>query len=298
MRLRRVLLLGGTGRLGGAVRRAAGEARDVALTAPSRHELDLATVTATALDAMLGSPLYDVVLNCAAEARVDVCETERAAAWRLNATAPGLLAAACARWDLPFIHVSTDYVFGHEDGPPGPHAEHAPRHPAQHYGASKAAGEEAVRAVAGRRTIARVSWLFGPDGNPFQDFVLGQARAGGPVAVFQDQASRPTWLPGLARWLLPLGRVMVDGAFVPDVLHPAGGPGVTRGAWARAILDAHGFAGMEVVDQAPRSGLAPRPRDSRLAHDRTDDWIRATWGATLPDWRDFVAARIEGGSTP
>ena len=116
----------------------------------------------------------------------------------------------------------------------------------------------------------------------------GAAAARSSVAVFRDQASRPTWLPGLARWLLDLGRVMVDGAFVPDVLHPAGGPAATRGEWARAILDAHGLLAVEVVDQPPSTTLAPRPIDSRLAHDRTDDWIRATWGMSLPDWRDCL----------
>jgi dTDP-4-dehydrorhamnose reductase len=293
--LRRILLLGGSGRLGSAVLRAAGADLEVAMQAPARAELDLEVASQGELDALVGAGLFDAVLNCAAAARVDACEEERDRAQRLNATVPGMLAVAAARADLPFVHVSTDYVFGGPGAESGPFAEGATRGPAQHYGATKADGERAVLATHGRRVVVRVSWLFGPGATPFADHVLAHARAGTPVPVL-DQASRPTWLPGMARWLVDLCAVVCAGAFTPDVLHPAGGPTATRADWARAILDAHGLSEVPTVPQVGPSLPAARPRDSRLDATRTDAWIAATWAAALPDWREFVGP--EGATAP
>ena len=288
MKLRRILLFGGTGRLGSAVCRATGENMTVALTAPHRGEMDLFTVTDEDLDACLGSGLYDVVLNCAAEALVDRCEVERQAATRINAVVPGMLAEACARAEVPFVHISTDYVFGGPAAPEGPFTESDIAGPAQFYGETKSAGEKAVLSAVGRRTVARVSWLFGPNASPFADYVLAQARDRGEVPVL-DQASRPTWLPGLARWCVDLCSALSDGAFTPHILHPAGGPAATRVEWARAILDAQGLQDIPVVPQeATKAPLAPRPRDTRLDTARTDSWCRATWISGIPDWREAL----------
>ena len=293
MSMLRVLLLGGTGRLGSTVLRAAGSRLDVAVRAPGRAELDLSDPVAakTAVD----PALIDVVLNCAAAADVDRCQIQQDDATQLNAVLPGVLAEACARGDVPLLHISTDYVFG--GAGPGPFDEDAPPAPAQHYGASKAEGERRVRAAGGRCTIARVSWLFGPDARPFERFVLGQVPTGS-VAVMAEAASRPTWLPGLADWLLSVGGALAEGAFAPAVLHPAGGPHATRAEWARAILDAHGHAGIPVIDQGRTApGMATRPQDSRLSSERTTRWVDATWANAFPstrqapqilDWRNAV----------
>ncbi len=291
----RLLLLGGTGRLGTAVRRAAGRHLDVAVRAPGRADLDLEALTPEAAAAAVDPTLVDVVLNCAAAAHVDRCETERERSFALNAEVPGLLAAACAAADVPFVHISTDYVFGAGAG--GPFAEDAPRAPAQYYGETKAEGERRVHGAGGRQTVARVSWLFGPEARPFERYVLGQVERG-EVLVMAGHASRPTWLPGLADWLLAVCGALADGAFAPPFLHPAGGPVATRADWARAVLDAHGHAEIPVVDQGDMPmGLAARAPDTRLSTAKTEAWLEATWAAGFPgarsvprilDWRDAV----------
>jgi dTDP-4-dehydrorhamnose reductase len=291
----RLLLLGGTGRLGSAVRRAAGRHLNVAVRAPGRAELDLEALTIETATAAVDPGLFDVVLNCAAAAHVDRCETEREHAFALNARAPGLIAVACAAANVPFVHISTDYVFGATGE--GPFGEDATRSPAQYYGETKAEGERRVLAAGGRRTVARVSWLFGPEARPYERFVLGQVGRG-EVRVMADYASRPTWLPGLADWLLGVCGALADGAFAPPFLHPAGGPSATREDWARAVLDVHGYTDTPVVDQGPLpAGLAPRARDTRLCTTKTDAWIDATWAGGFPspraaprilDWRDAL----------
>jgi len=269
----RLLLLGGTGRLGRHV--AALDSPALRVHAPTRQQLDLAT-------ADLGLVAdHDAVLNCAAAANVDACERDPALADRLNTDLPRRLAAACAAASIPLLHTSTDYVFGGPARPEGPFAESDLVDPAQHYGVSKARGEAAVLERGGH--VARVSWLFADADSTFARFVLSSPS---PVPLF-DQASRPTYVPALARWLVDVCGRLRAGLPTPSILHPAGGPAATREEWARAILDAHGRRATLDVSPAP-SHLAPRPTDSRLDATSTDAWLATTDIAPLPDWRDAL----------
>ncbi len=270
------LVLGGTGRLGASL------LRRRPARAPTRAELDVARADESALARWVRGA--SVVLNAAALADVDGCELRRDEAVAVNATFPGRLAAVCARLGVPLLHVSTDYVFG---GGAGPWAEDAAPCPVQFYGETKARGE--ALALAHGATVVRVSWLFGPGASPFADHVLRQAAAGGPVAVFVGQRSRPTPLEGLAPWLLAVADHRAAGGPTPPILHAAGGPAAGREDWARAILDAGGFAGMEVVAQGPGALPARRPDDSRLDATRTTAWSRSVGLPPLPDWRLAVS---------
>ena len=64
-----------------------------------------------AVFAMMTSERPDLVINAAAYTAVDRAESERDAAWAGNCTGPANLAAACHDAGIPFLHLSTDYVF-------------------------------------------------------------------------------------------------------------------------------------------------------------------------------------------
>jgi dTDP-4-dehydrorhamnose reductase len=287
------MLLGSTGLLGSAVA-AAGE-----ILVPDRVAADLATATVGDWKAILETTGSTSVLNTAAMARVDRCETDVEMASAVNAVGPGRLALACADIGVPLVHVSTDYVFGDQQRRgPGPYAERARHGPVQTYGATKAQGEKLVLAQGWYVTVVRVSWLFGPEGDPFGQFVLGQAESG-RVAVLKSQQSRPTWVPDLARWLLDVcGALEADAAGesdrskvgrVPPVLHPTGGPAADRGEWARAVLDARGLSQVAVDDQGEAPNLAAdRPTDSRLDGSATAEWCATRDIAPILDWREGV----------
>lgn len=267
-----VLLLGSTGRLGRFVAARPG------VRPLRRDQLDLADPAAD-FDRHLD---VVAVLNCAAFAAVDACEQRPEEAHAVNAGGPSRLARACAARGVPLLHVSTDYVFG---GRQGPYVEVDARCPVQAYGRSKGLGEEAVLAAGG--TVARVSWLFGPGIAGFPDFVRGQLD-GEAVAVWADQASRPTWAPGLAAWLLAVARRLPAGD-VPRILHPTGGPSASREGWARALLDAVGRPELPVVaGPAPRLA-AQRPADSRLDGRATSAWSDQLGIAPIDDWRSRLA---------
>jgi dTDP-4-dehydrorhamnose reductase len=135
-----VLLTGANGQLGWEVARRA-QAHGFSLEATDRRRLDI-TDREAVLEAVV-TLRPSVVINAAAYTAVDRGETESAAAYAVNQQGPAYLAEACARTGAMLIHFSTDYVF---DGRKvGAYLENDPVNPLDVYGASKLAGEEAVR---------------------------------------------------------------------------------------------------------------------------------------------------------
>lgn len=265
----RTVVLGGSGLLGRALRSELPEA-----AFPPRDELDVGDPASVAAFDWSG---YDTVINAAAYTAVDRAEADRSGAWRVNASGPASLATAAVRHDLTLVQVSTEYVF---DGTAvGPIPESAPLCPVSVYGASKAAGEVAVRAVP-RHVVVRTSWLLG-DGANFARTMLGLAARGVSPEVVDDQVGRPTVASDLARALVALA------CAEPGIYHATGdGEPVSWAGVARAVF-AH--AGRDTSDVHPvstaeytagRAGVAPRPANSVLALDHL-----AAAGIAMPDWR-------------
>ena len=100
------------------------------------------------------------VINAAAFTAVDKAEAEEALTMTVNGAAPGAMAEVAAARNIPFLHISTDYVFA--GGGEAPWGEQDPVGPISAYGRSKLAGEEAVRAAGGRHVILRTAWVFRP----------------------------------------------------------------------------------------------------------------------------------------
>jgi dTDP-4-dehydrorhamnose reductase len=286
-RTRTVLILGGTGRLGGALASAARPSWTV--HTPSREELDLEDGGFLDHLVLLEDLAPDVVINAAAMTHVDRCEERPEAAMAINAVGPGLLGAACENFGIPLVHVSTDYVFG--DGEP-PYTPGDSVCPVQHYGITKARGEREVLDSGARAVVARVSWLFGPDGCTFDRWVLEQVEgADSRVGVLTWQRSRPTWIPTLAQWLLAVAERLVAGVETPSILHPAGGPWASRAEWARRILDANGHDSIPVGEQAEAiwtRHAARRPVDSRLDAAATQVWAEQVGLPRIGDWRSWL----------
>ena len=136
------------------------------------------------------------ILNASGYTNVDGAETTegRVVAWRVNATGVANLANLANSKSMTLIHISTDYVF---DGTKIPHTEDEPLSPLSSYGASKAAGDVAVRLVP-KHYLVRTSWIIGDGGN-FVRTMLGLGKKGVNPAVVSDQIGRPTFTSELAR---------------------------------------------------------------------------------------------------
>jgi dTDP-4-dehydrorhamnose reductase len=272
----KILLTGAGGQLG----RAVCDAFMGHEVIPKDHAaLDVAD--ALAVEATLDATGPDLLLNASAYTAVDRAEEEPEAAHRVNAEGPAVLAVATAVRGLPLLHVSTDYVFDGEKG--APYVESDRTRPLGVYGASKLAGENAVRDANPRHFVVRTAWLYGPVGRNFARTLAAAAEREPKLRVVDDQWGSPTYAPHLARALAALVETEAYG------LHHLANAGVaSRFEFAKALLDALGSA--TPIEPIPTSAWptpARRPRNAALASERAT-------GIALPDWRegvrDFAAA--------
>ena len=278
----RVLVTGASGQLGSElvdVLRATGH--DVAGVTHAR--CDIASPGAAGV--LLRGAAADAVVNCAAYTRVDAAKSDRDAAYRANAEGPRLLAEACAAADVLLCHISTDFVF---DGTAiAPIDEEATPHPLGVYGASKLAGEEAVRQATARHQIVRTAWLYGRGGPNFALTMLRLARERGALRVVADQRGTPTWTGHLAPALV---RLLGHGR--AGTYHLTNSGETTWHGFARAVLEAAGLGAVpvEAISTAEYPTPARRPAYSVLDNRA---W-RELGEAPLPDWLEGVRAYVAG----
>jgi dTDP-4-dehydrorhamnose reductase len=210
----------------------------------------------------------DIVLNAAAFTAVDACESQAALAYAVNHIGVANLAKVCGQIGAALIHLSTDYVFGN-DGE-APFDEAAPTNPLNVYGASKLAGEISLREALEQHLILRTSWIYGPNAGNFFATMMGLAATRDVITVVEDEMSCPTLAQDLALCLVAICRRIRAGDAVFGTFHVAGAQGVTRLAFARAIMDARACVGLPSARIVPTTqkhygAPAPRPLDSRLS---------------------------------
>jgi dTDP-4-dehydrorhamnose reductase len=195
--MKRVLVTGANGQLGLALQAAAKDFT-VDLIFLDKNSLDI--TDAEAIKEVFASQSFDVFINAAAYTDVDGAEADKALAFAINAAAVETLAKACKHHECWFIHISTDYVF---DGTlDRPYTPSDTPNPLNVYGASKLAGEQAIRAVGGTCSIVRTSWLYSQYGNNFYTKLKAQLDAGKTLQVTADQKGCPTRAEDLAAHLL------------------------------------------------------------------------------------------------
>jgi dTDP-4-dehydrorhamnose reductase len=150
-----LLITGGSGQIGGALVRLCAHA-GIAAIAPARDALDLSD-REQLTDCIL-TQQWSGVVNCAAYTAVDQAEVEQELAGTINAQAPATIAEACARANIPLVHLSTDYVFNGTKNEP--YVESDTVDPIGIYGLTKAEGERAVQAANGSHAIVRTAWVL------------------------------------------------------------------------------------------------------------------------------------------
>jgi dTDP-4-dehydrorhamnose reductase len=290
----RILVFGRTGQVATELVRAAearGAARGVALEALGRAEADLrdpAALTA-AIAATVETGGADAVINAAAYTAVDRAESEPDLAHAINAAAPGAIAAACAARGLPFLHVSTDYVFA---GSPGrPWAEDDPTGPLSVYGASKLEGEAAVAAAGGRYAILRTSWVFSAHGTNFVKTMLRVGAERDTLRIVDDQRGGPTPAGAIAAALVTMAEAFAAGRGASGIFHFAGAPAASWADFAEAIFAIRGGRAPRIERIASSDYPVPARRPLNSVLDCTK--IRAAYGIEQPDWRSGLADVLE-----
>lgn len=268
----KLLVFGKTGQVARELQRLAPDARYL-----GRDEADLLDPSACA--AAIAAHDADAIINAAAWTAVDKAETEEAAATTVNGAAPSAMAKAAAAKGVPFLHISTDYVFdGTGDQPFTP--DH-PTGPLGAYGRSKLAGEQGVRAAGRAHLILRTSWVVSAHGANFVKTMLRLGKDRDSLNVVADQIGGPTPAAAIADALLTAAKAMTQGA-TGGTHHFAGHPDTSWADFARAIMaEAALPCQIRDIPTAEYPTPAKRPLNSRLD-------CRAftqSFGIPRPDWR-------------
>lgn len=201
----KALILGAGGQVGKALLATAPPAvRAVGL---SRADLDISD--RWKVDEAFASHRPDVVINAAAYTAVDKAESEHDAAFLINAVAAKHVAESAMNAGARVVHISTDFVFDGQAS--SPYAPDAPIVPLGVYGASKAEGEQAVRAAHADALIVRTAWVYAAGTANFVSTMLRLFGQGKPVRVVADQVGTPTHATSLARALWAMATTGVTG---------------------------------------------------------------------------------------
>ena len=227
------------------------------------------------------------VINAAAWTAVDAAEKNEATATIINGAAPGAMAWACSMLRIPFIHLSTDYVFdGTGDAPFTP--DH-PTSPLGAYGRSKRDGEKAVRAWRGNYVILRTSWIFSAHGTNFLKTMLRLGAKRDSLQVVADQIGGPTPAGAIAEACLSIVDQLAEDPTKAGIYHFAGEPDTSWAGFARAIMETAGLpCEIKEIPSVAYPTPARRPMNSRL-----DCTSLALFGLSRPDWRRAVGPTVD-----
>ncbi len=292
-----ILLFGGNGQVGHELRRSLATLGDVVATTRSGGLPDGTRCETADFDLPDSLPQLvervapAIVVNAAAYTAVDKAEDDVDAAFRANAEAPGALARLCAGRGIPFVHYSTDYVFDGQGSQP--YREDDATAPLGVYGASKLAGEDAIRAAGGRHLILRTAWVYGQHGHNFMKTMLRLGADREELRVVADQVGTPT----SARLIADTTRDLLGLQDVEGTYHLT----------ARGETHWHGFA-TAIFDEAMAQGLirqAPRvvpiatsdypTRARRPAYSCLDvGKLEARLGRAQPGWREGLETVLRG----
>lgn len=267
----RILVFGKTGQVATEL----GLQADVIALDRSAADLADPTACARAIDEISA----DVVINAAAYTAVDRAEDEEELATVVNGAAPMIMAVAAARRDIPFLHVSTDYIFagdGNRAWKPDDVTE-----PLGAYGRSKLAGEVGVRGAGGQHAILRTSWVFSAHGSNFVKTMLRLGAERDELSVVADQIGGPTSAADIAGALLNMAGTMIKEKSKSGTYHFAGKPDVSWADFADEIFKQAGLS--TKVNPIPASQYptpAKRPKNSRLDCSS----LKRDFGIDAPDW--------------
>jgi dTDP-4-dehydrorhamnose reductase len=288
----RILCIGSHGQLARALTER-GAAHGIVLIPLGRPELDL-TVSAN-IESAIARVECDIIVNTAAYTAVDQAETEQEIAFAVNARGAELIAAAAKNKGIPFIHLSTDYVF--DGGSSEPYREEDPVAPINAYGRSKLAGEIAVQKSQPDSVIIRTAWVYSPYGTNFIETMLRLAVQRDEISVVADQHGSPTSALDLADAVFSVARNLIEHKrdhIFRGVFHMVGAGSTTWAEFAAYIFEQSRRLGgpsarIRRISAAEYPALVRRPLNSRLNTSK----LAEVHGITLPHWHVSAVACVQ-----
>lgn len=275
----KILMFGRSGQVATEMIRRAPEG--VSITALGRPDADLVDPRACAK--IVQEADADIVVNAAAYTAVDQAEKDRILANIINARAPAALADAAALRSIPFIHLSTDYVFDGTGNTPWRPDDRTS--PINAYGRTKRRGEEGIIAAGGQWAILRTSWVFSAHGTNFVKTMLRLGQERDRLRIVADQIGGPTAAADIADAIYRMAQRLTCGPKVGGIFHFSGAPDVSWVQFAREIFMQAGLGvQVEEIESVDYPTPAARPKNSRLDCSS----LAKIFGIEQPDWRQSL----------
>ncbi len=289
--MKRVLVTGSRGQIGIELLRLA---PGFCVQAIGRNRKELDICDSRAVNAEIEKLAPDVVVNAAAYTAVDKAEKDKEGAFAANEIGVSNLAKACTEIGIPFIHISTDYVF---DGrQQTPYSEDDSVRPMCIYGESKLAGEHAAINACTKTVILRTAWVYSAYGNNFVKSMLHYGAQRKELRVVNDQHGGPTAACDIADAIWKIIK-RLDNIKQPwGIYHYCGAPDTTWHAFSEAIFDEARRQGYEfktksivAVSSKEYPTPATRPENSVLNCRK----IYTVFNISRPDWHDSLKKVVE-----
>ncbi len=234
-----------------------------------------------------------LLINAAAYTAVDKAEQEVAQAYAINSEGVKQLALGCKRFNLPLIHISTDYVF--DGSKPTAYLEEDVRAPLSVYGASKAQGEQVLQNEWEKHVILRTSWVFGKQGPNFVKTILKLALKQKELRVVSDQKGCPTAASDLAQALLKIAFQINQGQPKWGIFHYCGVRETSWFEFAKLIVD-YGktyfpfkLETIQAIETADFPTPALRPKNSVLNRQK----IENNYGLKPSEWEQALESLLK-----
>lgn len=278
-----ILITGCNGQLGREMQRLEKQMKEHKWWNTDVEELDI--TDQKAIEEFVTTHEIDGIVNCAAYTAVDKAEENKQLATALNAEAPAYLAAAIGKRKGWIIQISTDYVF---DGTQHTlYTETDTPCPNSVYGATKLAGEVAVRQICPEHVIIRTAWLYSVHGHNFVKTMIKLGKEKSELGVIFDQIGTPTYAGDLAETIMTI----IKKGIVPGTYHYSNEGVISWYDFTKAI---HRLADITTCHVKPLHTAdyptaAKRPHYSVL--DKTK--IKTTYDIEIPYWEESLAKMIE-----
>jgi len=234
-----------------------------------------------------------IVINAAAYTAVDMAENEIIKAFKINCIGVQNLAHCCKQYDIPLLHISTDYVFSGESKKP--YIESDEPRPLNIYGQSKLKGERELAKICDKYIILRVSWVFGRYGNNFVKTILKLAKEKESLNVVGDQFGCPTAAADIARVLLEMAVQIIAGKKLWGIYNYCNYPQTNWYEFASKIIemgrDKHNLKLIELnkITTSDYPTKATRPKNSELLVKK----IISDYNIDRFNWIDYLKQVIE-----
>ena len=282
--MKNLLITGANGQLGQELKQLEQKYPEFRFITKDKTALDISN--ANAIDTFFEQNRLDACINCAAYTAVDKAESDQEMAILVNAKATEWLAIACAKYDIPFIHFSTDYVYHSNHN--RPFIETDPTSPKSIYAETKLQGSIAALAANPKTIIIRTSWVYSSFGHNFVKTMLRLGKDRDTLNVVYDQVGTPTYARDIAAVCLHILQQIFQKPSADSLfgIYHFSNEGVT--SWydfALSIFELSGTScNVSPILSSQYPTAAARPPYSILDKQK----IKSTFGLTIPHWRESL----------